>query len=142
LKKGGLTVSVLAHATVLLLFASPFIAVIASGCSEEQLHPTAGTDGTGGAGATGTITSTAGTGGASASGGTSTSGTSASGGTSTSGGTGGTGGTASAGPGDFPDCGCPDAACPGGEQPCGLPGQPLCPDGYYCITHCCVPMFP
>ncbi len=27
--------------------------------------------------------------------------------------------------------------CPEGIQPCGLPGQDPCPDGYYCITGCC-----
>jgi hypothetical protein len=38
----------------------------------------------------------------------------------------------------------PDCAETGGEQctqgraPCGLPGQPLCPAGQYCITGCCV----
>lgn len=30
--------------------------------------------------------------------------------------------------------------CPGGEQPCGLPGQPECFAGYYCITGCCQPL--
>jgi hypothetical protein len=28
--------------------------------------------------------------------------------------------------------------CPGGEQPCGLPGQAPCPTGYYCISGCCI----
>lgn len=27
--------------------------------------------------------------------------------------------------------------CPDGIQPCGLPGQPDCPAGHYCITGCC-----
>lgn len=27
--------------------------------------------------------------------------------------------------------------CPDGEQPCGLPGEPPCPGGQYCITGCC-----
>ncbi|MEZ4301666.1 MAG: hypothetical protein R3B70_42420 [Polyangiaceae bacterium] len=30
--------------------------------------------------------------------------------------------------------------CPPGIQPCGLPGQALCGDGYYCITGCCQPI--
>ena len=37
-----------------------------------------------------------------------------------------------------PDGGTPSDRCPGGEQPCGLPGDPLCADGYYCLTGCCV----
>ena len=32
----------------------------------------------------------------------------------------------------------PTAQCPGGEQPCGLPGQAACPSSYYCITGCCI----
>jgi hypothetical protein len=36
------------------------------------------------------------------------------------------------------DCN-PDAQCPGGEQPCGLAGQELCPTGFYCVTGCCQP---
>jgi hypothetical protein len=28
--------------------------------------------------------------------------------------------------------------CPPPLQACGLPGQPLCPPGYYCITGCCI----
>jgi hypothetical protein len=31
----------------------------------------------------------------------------------------------------------PPQQCLNGEQPCGLPGQAACPDGYYCITGCC-----
>ena len=31
----------------------------------------------------------------------------------------------------------PPPQCPGGEQPCGLPGQAACPNLYYCITGCC-----
>ncbi len=27
--------------------------------------------------------------------------------------------------------------CPDGVQECGLPGEPECPDGYYCVTGCC-----
>jgi hypothetical protein len=27
--------------------------------------------------------------------------------------------------------------CPAGSDPCGLPGQPSCPDGSTCITGCC-----
>jgi len=30
------------------------------------------------------------------------------------------------------------AQCPGGEKPCGLPGQAPCGAGYYCITGCCI----
>jgi len=30
--------------------------------------------------------------------------------------------------------------CPPAEQPCGLPFQPPCPDGSYCITGCCQPV--
>jgi hypothetical protein len=32
----------------------------------------------------------------------------------------------------------PSLQCPGGEQPCGLPGQPACPAGHYCVTGCCI----
>jgi hypothetical protein len=32
----------------------------------------------------------------------------------------------------------PTLQCPGGEQPCGLPGQLPCPTNYYCITGCCI----
>lgn len=28
--------------------------------------------------------------------------------------------------------------CPAGVQACGLPGQALCPQDYYCITGCCI----
>lgn len=31
----------------------------------------------------------------------------------------------------------PNVQCPGGEQPCGLPGQDVCPPATYCITGCC-----
>jgi hypothetical protein len=32
----------------------------------------------------------------------------------------------------------PGQQCPGGvEQPCGLPGQPDCPEGQFCLTGCC-----
>jgi hypothetical protein len=41
-------------------------------------------------------------------------------------GTGGSGGGSSSG------------QCDPGMQPCGLPGQDICPQGYYCITGCCV----
>jgi hypothetical protein len=27
--------------------------------------------------------------------------------------------------------------CLNGEQPCGLPGQAVCPPGFYCVTGCC-----
>ncbi len=36
----------------------------------------------------------------------------------------------------FDDAGM-SGQCPGGEQPCGLPGQPECPMDYYCISGCC-----
>ena len=32
----------------------------------------------------------------------------------------------------------PPPQCPGGEQPCGLSGQSICPTGTYCITGCCI----
>jgi hypothetical protein len=32
----------------------------------------------------------------------------------------------------------PSQQCPGGEQPCGLPGQAACPQGFYCISGCCI----
>ena len=32
----------------------------------------------------------------------------------------------------------PSLQCPGGQQPCGLPGQAPCPQGYYCISGCCI----
>jgi hypothetical protein len=31
----------------------------------------------------------------------------------------------------------PGLQCPGGEQACGLPGQPDCPEGLFCLTGCC-----
>ncbi len=34
--------------------------------------------------------------------------------------------------------GSPPPQCPTGVQPCGLPGQDLCPVGAYCITGCCI----
>ncbi len=34
--------------------------------------------------------------------------------------------------------GPPPPQCPGGEQACGLSGQPVCPQGTYCITGCCI----
>jgi hypothetical protein len=46
-----------------------------------------------------------------------------------------------------PDGGTPDSGmdaappppqCEGTLQPCGLPGQELCPGGFYCITGCCI----
>jgi hypothetical protein len=41
------------------------------------------------------------------------------------------------------DCAGPDGTpaqtCPAGIQPCGLPCQPSCPAGAYCITGCCQP---
>lgn len=48
-------------------------------------------------------------------------------------------------PGGDPDAGTdggtpPGDRCPPEIQPCGLPTDPLCPDGYYCITGCCQPM--
>jgi hypothetical protein len=35
------------------------------------------------------------------------------------------------------DMGAPDPRCSGGRQPCGLPGDPPCPSGLYCLTGCC-----
>jgi hypothetical protein len=35
-----------------------------------------------------------------------------------------------------PECGGVQT-CPGGAQRCGLPGQPLCGAGFYCVTGCC-----
>lgn len=43
-----------------------------------------------------------------------------------------------------PECGqgggggMPQQECDSGNQPCGLPDQPPCPSGQYCITGCCV----
>ncbi|MCC6556986.1 MAG: hypothetical protein IT372_28880 [Polyangiaceae bacterium] len=40
----------------------------------------------------------------------------------------------------YPDGGAgggPTGQCPGGDQPCGLPGQDPCPATHYCITGCC-----
>jgi len=31
----------------------------------------------------------------------------------------------------------PPPRCPSGVQACGLPGDPVCPAGYWCITGCC-----
>ena len=31
----------------------------------------------------------------------------------------------------------PPQTCPTSEQACGLPGQPSCPAGDYCISGCC-----
>ena len=28
--------------------------------------------------------------------------------------------------------------CEDGKQPCGLPGQALCPRTHYCLSGCCV----
>ena len=28
------------------------------------------------------------------------------------------------------------------EQPCGLPGQPICPLSFYCVTGCCQYIIP
>ena len=42
-----------------------------------------------------------------------------------------------------PDAGQPDSSmsqCPPQVLACGLPGQPDCPQGMYCITGCCVPI--
>ena len=42
--------------------------------------------------------------------------------------------------GGAPDAGPPPGErCPSGVQPCGLPGDELCPPGgtYYCVTGCC-----
>lgn len=36
------------------------------------------------------------------------------------------------------DGGTPPMRCPSDQQPCGLPGDPMCPAGYYCLTGCCI----
>jgi hypothetical protein len=41
----------------------------------------------------------------------------------------------------IPDGGIP-GQCEPGVQPCGLPGQPPCGQGFYCITGCCQPIIP
>jgi hypothetical protein len=35
-------------------------------------------------------------------------------------------------------CNDPEERCPGGEQACGLPGDPSCPLFHFCLTGCCV----
>ena len=42
------------------------------------------------------------------------------------------------GPIPLPGGGTPSQRCAPGIQPCGLPSDPPCPRGYYCITGCCV----
>jgi hypothetical protein len=48
----------------------------------------------------------------------------------------------------FPDGGVQDdggiivGQCMPGVQPCGLPGQAVCPSGFYCITGCCQMIIP
>jgi hypothetical protein len=42
------------------------------------------------------------------------------------------------GPIDAGQDGGVDLRCPVGQQACGLPGDPLCPGGYYCLTGCCI----
>jgi hypothetical protein len=40
---------------------------------------------------------------------------------------------------ELPDhCNDPEERCPGGEQACGLPGDPSCPLFHFCLTGCCV----
>jgi hypothetical protein len=39
----------------------------------------------------------------------------------------------------LPDGCSPQDQCPGGEDPCGLPGQSACPLGFFCSTGCCQP---
>jgi hypothetical protein len=51
----------------------------------------------------------------------------------TGGGSSGTGGSGTGGAG-----GGVVGQCPAGVAACGLPGQALCPGGYYCITGCCI----
>lgn len=36
------------------------------------------------------------------------------------------------------DGGTPVERCEDGRQACGLPGDPACPGGYYCLTGCCI----
>lgn len=54
-------------------------------------------------------------------------------------GTGGAGGTSvgSGGSSGTGGAGGSGTQCDAGIQPCGLPGQPACPSGYYCVTGCC-----
>jgi hypothetical protein len=33
----------------------------------------------------------------------------------------------------------PPMRCDPGVQPCGLPGDAMCPIDYYCVTGCCIP---
>jgi hypothetical protein len=40
--------------------------------------------------------------------------------------------------GTLPDGGTPPPRCPPELQACGLPGDPPCPRGTYCITGCCM----
>jgi hypothetical protein len=47
------------------------------------------------------------------------------------------GGAGGADGGGAVDGGGGGAQCAAGVQACGLPGQPACPYGYYCITGCC-----
>jgi hypothetical protein len=39
------------------------------------------------------------------------------------------------------DGGTPPPRCAPGVQPCGLPGDPACPEGWYCLTGCCIYYF-
>jgi hypothetical protein len=48
---------------------------------------------------------------------------------------GGAGGNGSGGNGSGGD---PGTRCEPGVQPCGLPGDPPCPSGFFCITGCCI----
>lgn len=50
----------------------------------------------------------------------------------------GDGGTPPGDGGTPGDAAPPPLQCQNGEQPCGLPGQSPCQQGYYCISGCCI----
>ncbi|GEM_PF-693693 len=87
------------------------------------------------AGVVGVSSSSSGTPGSSSVGGGSSA--SAVGGSSSAGGVSGTSAAPSSGGGSTSSSGGVNLQCPGGEQPCGLPGQADCAPPNYCITGCC-----